>query len=254
MPLASFLNRLEALGLSASGRAQLEIVQKKGRCYAPKELILRDNDPVDDVIIVEKGMVRCSKTVDRRLGMNTSLALPGEAFDVGTLITGKASYHAHAVADCWVIQSPRSEWLKLCETDNTLWQALWRLSVLQAEIGRQWLVNIGRRVSTHRIAFFLLELQTRLGAGPDFYLPLHQYDLAETLGMSLVHTNKSLKQLREWKLVAIKAGHVRVLDQPGLESLASFDPTYLNEIAYDRVRLPAITYAPSSSAADGLFK
>ena len=96
------------------------------------------------------------------------------------------------------------------------------------------LVGIGRRDAQARMAHFLLELGSRLalvgiGSKEGFDCPLTQYHLADTLGLSAVHVNRILRQLRESGLVTFRDGHVTFHDHRGLVSLADFDPAYLDQ-------------------------
>jgi len=96
------------------------------------------------------------------------------------------------------------------------------------------LVGIGRRDALARMAHFLLELGSRLalvgiGSKHGFDCPLTQYHLADTLGLSAVHVNRVLRQLREKGLVTFRDGHVTVHDYEGLAELAEFDPAYLDQ-------------------------
>ncbi|MQX38627.1 Crp/Fnr family transcriptional regulator, partial [Roseospira navarrensis] len=95
------------------------------------------------------------------------------------------------------------------------------------------LVNIGRRSAIERTAHFFLELGQRLAlighvTNNGFACPLNQYVLADALGLSAIHVNRILRQLRERGLITLKAQQVIILDLAGLEKLAGFDSGYLN--------------------------
>lgn len=84
------------------------------------------------------------------------------------------------------------------------------------------------------MAHFLLELGSRLalvgvGSREGFDCPLTQYHLADKLGLSAVHVNRVLRQLREHGLVTFRDGRVTFQDYGGLADLAEFDPTYLDQ-------------------------
>jgi CRP-like cAMP-binding protein len=94
-------------------------------------------------------------------------------------------------------------------------------------------VNIGRRSAIERTAHFFLELGQRLAligrvTNNGFARPLNQYVLADALGLSAIHVNRILRQLRERGLITLKAQQVIILDLAGLEDLAGFDSGYLN--------------------------
>ncbi len=96
----------------------------------------------------------------------------------------------------------------------------------------QHLANVGRRNALERTAHLLLELTARLqrvGAVDrnSFDCPLTQYDLADALGLTPIHVNRMLRELRERKFLEFRQGHVRLLDYRGLAKFAGFDGEYI---------------------------
>ncbi|MFW2544957.1 Crp/Fnr family transcriptional regulator [Primorskyibacter sp. 2E107] len=96
------------------------------------------------------------------------------------------------------------------------------------------LVGIGRRDADARMAHFLLEMGSRLalvslGTKEGYDCPLTQYHLADALGLSAIHVNRVLRQLRESGLVTFRDGRVSFEDHAGLVDLAEFDPAYLDQ-------------------------
>ncbi|MDN3720500.1 Crp/Fnr family transcriptional regulator [Roseibium salinum] len=96
------------------------------------------------------------------------------------------------------------------------------------------LVGLGRRDADARMAHFLLELGSRLalvgmGGRAGYDCPLTQYHLADALGLSAVHVNRVLRQLRERGLVTFRNGRVTFDDYAALIDLADFDPAYLDQ-------------------------
>jgi CRP-like cAMP-binding protein len=92
--------------------------------------------------------------------------------------------------------------------------------------------SVGRRKALARVAHLLLELGRRLeiagAASKDgFRCPLTQYDLADALGLTAIHVNRMLRELREREFIEFRQKTIRFLDKPGLERLADFEPGYL---------------------------
>ncbi|RWX70976.1 Crp/Fnr family transcriptional regulator [Mesorhizobium sp. M4B.F.Ca.ET.089.01.1.1] len=106
--------------------------------------------------------------------------------------------------------------------------SLARLNAILAE----HLVNVGRRNAMSRTAHFLLELEERLSSvglsvHGRYECPLTQHELADILGMTTVHVNRTLSELRKADLVSFKAGHVEILNRKNLVKVAGFDNEYL---------------------------
>ena len=104
---------------------------------------------------------------------------------------------------------------------------------IDGAVHRQWLVMTGRAPAQTRFAHLLCELLLRLqavGQAQDrrFHLPLTQQTLGDMLGISTVHVNRTLQDLRAEGLVTWNGGVVEILGWDRLQEIAEFDPTYLN--------------------------
>jgi CRP-like cAMP-binding protein len=111
-------------------------------------------------------------------------------------------------------------------------EALWRHTLVEAEIYRQWMMGLGRRSAPARLAHFFCEQWTRLKSvglanGSSCELPLRQTDIADALGLSTVHVNRSMQMLRREGLVDLRKAELTVLNWEGLTERAEFDPAYL---------------------------
>ncbi|AWD22987.1 Crp/Fnr family transcriptional regulator [Fuscovulum blasticum] len=118
------------------------------------------------------------------------------------------------------------------ETPRLATAVLWAASRDEAMVVEH-LVDLGRRNATERMAHFLLELGARLrlvglADKTGFSCPLSQYLLADTLGLSAVHVNRVLRELREEGLVTFQKGHVTFDDYEALVEFAGFDRAYLD--------------------------
>ncbi len=96
----------------------------------------------------------------------------------------------------------------------------------------QHLVDVGRRRPIDRVAHFFLELSSRLnlvglGTKTAYRCPLTQSLIADALGLTAVHFNRVLRQLRELNAMRFHEGWVELLDPKRLERLADFDSSYL---------------------------
>jgi CRP-like cAMP-binding protein len=110
--------------------------------------------------------------------------------------------------------------------------ALWRETLLEAAVFREWIVNVGRRSAVVRLAHLLTELGLRLqrtGVAADrFELPMTQQDLADTLGLTPVHVNRVIQELRRDGLLELRKHSVYLPDLPRLKKLGDFDDLYLH--------------------------
>jgi CRP-like cAMP-binding protein len=106
--------------------------------------------------------------------------------------------------------------------------------LIDAAMFREWIVNVGQRPAPARLAHVMIELRERLRIigrvdGASFEMPLTQEQISEALGVTAVHANRVIRQLREEGIVELQRGRVTVLDEPRFLELADFDRRYLHQ-------------------------
>ena len=122
---------------------------------------------------------------------------------------------------------------ELCHAQTRLAGAFWRETLVDGAIFREWMLNVGRREAYGRLAHLLCEMVSRLRAvglvqDNTCELPITQSELGDALGISTVHVNRTLQDLRAAGLISLKGGTLSVLDWDGLKHAGEFDPTYLH--------------------------
>jgi CRP-like cAMP-binding protein len=110
----------------------------------------------------------------------------------------------------------------------------WRETLIDAAVFREWMVGLGRRNAHQRVAHLICEMLLRakavgLARDHEYPFPLTQTELADAIGLTVVHVNRVLRSLREDQLLKIDRNGVSILDWPGLKELAEFDPLYLHQ-------------------------
>jgi CRP-like cAMP-binding protein len=160
----------------------------------------------------------------------TALALPGDVLNLETLMLGLSSQDVVALSTC---QVGVARWSRLAEVLSLNCATGGRqLLARRVAIQREWLVCLGRRPALARIAHLICEILVRseeagLANGDSFAFPLRQADFADVLGLSEVHLNRKLQELRRCGLISWRESCIKVNDREGLESLAAFNPEYL---------------------------
>ena len=115
----------------------------------------------------------------------------------------------------------------------TLTELLWRDTLIDAAIFREWIVAMGQRPAQSHLAHLLCEVFTRLRAGGltqdhSCSLPLTQEELGDACGLSTVHVNRTLQDLRRHGLIQLQHSRLTILDWARLKEVAQFDPAYLH--------------------------
>ena len=161
-----------------------------------------------------------------------AIHIPGDFVDLHSYPLKRLEHSVAALTDVKVAMFPHTAVRALTAQSPTLTELLWRSTLIDAAINREWIVSVGARSAVVRLAHLFCEMYVRLeriGMAPDrtFALPLTQVDLADATGLTAVHANRMLRQLREQGLVAFRHGEVEILDWDGLRAFADFDPAYL---------------------------
>jgi CRP-like cAMP-binding protein len=162
----------------------------------------------------------------------TELHVSGDFADLHSFTLKRLDHSVMTLTPCRVAILPHANLVKLTEQYPHLTRLYWFATNLDAAIHREWEVSLGRRNAAARMAHLFCELQVRLGLvglveGDSYKLDLTQTDLAECLGLTAVHVNRTLRELREQGLMEFRSGIVAISDPPGLRRLAEFDPAYL---------------------------
>ena len=167
-----------------------------------------------------------------------SLLVAGDVIDLRRFVLGGEQSPLAALSPVGIAAIPDASLFALLETAPRITRALWSTTLIEESISREWLVSIGKRSAIERVAHLLCETYLRLAAvghndGHRFPLPLTQSELADALGLSTVHVNRTLQELRRLNLIAFHSGIVDLFDFSALAQLGLFSPEYLH------LRVPA---------------
>lgn len=195
--------------------------------------VVREGDRPEECCLLAEGFAFRSKTTFDGERQILSLHIPGEIPDLQSLHLGVMDHDLYTLTSCDLGFIAHSALKALNVARPHVAAALWRETLIDAAVFREWIVNVGRRPGPVRMAHLLAELRYRLevvGRAPDdtFHFPITQHELGDCLGLSTVHVNRILKELRSAGLVETERGTFHLPDKVRLEELAQFDPTYLH--------------------------
>lgn len=162
----------------------------------------------------------------------TELHVAGDFLDLHSFTLKRLDHDVLTLTPCTIAIVPHEALREITTDLPHLTRVYWFGTNLDAAIHREWEVSLGRRTAPARIAHLFCELYVRLdivGLAEDlsYRLDLTQTDLAECLGLTPVHVNRMLKQLREQGLVTFRNGMVDIHDWDGLQQAGEFSPDYL---------------------------
>jgi CRP-like cAMP-binding protein len=195
-------------------------------------IVVRAHVPVNYSSILLSGLACRFKDLRDGSRQITELHVAGDYVDLHSFTLKYLDHDVGALTDCRFAIVPHDKLREITEQFPHLTRVYWFATNLDAAIHREWELSLGRRTSLARVAHLLCELKVRLGivglaSETGYELPLTQMDLAECLGITSVHVNRTLKELREGGLVEFRGGKVDILDWAGLQRAAEFHDAYL---------------------------
>src|SRR3954471_4554349 len=178
---------------------------------------------------------RCSRRIMAEEGKRQifSFHIPGDIPDLQSLHLDVMDHSLSTLSACKVMFIPHETVCDLVRQCPRIGDAFWRETLIDAAVFREWIMNLGRREAYGRMAHLLCEFYVRLRAvgltnGDAYAMPLTQAELADATGLSAVHVNRTLQELRGEGLITWRAGSVAVLDWDRLKEAGEFDPAYLH--------------------------
>ena len=198
----------------------------------PRESVVRQGDVPRSAHVLLEGQTCRYRLLANGRRQITAILVPGDVCDLEAAMRSRADYFVETLAPSVLGEIPLARLDPSDDADPETRRALWRHLLRDEAIAREWMVGLGRRSAKERIAHLFCELRERLrmsglGAGDCYDLHLTQADLADVLGLSTVHVNRSLKELRQDGLAEVRRGALHVADPAALAKLAGFDPAYL---------------------------
>jgi CRP-like cAMP-binding protein len=220
--------------LDADDEAVLSALPMRVRSFQADEDVVQEGQRPADSVLVLTGFLCRYKLVGDGKRQILSFHKPGDIPDLqslflgimdhnlGTLVPSELAFIAHSDLHAVVDRYPR------------IAAAFWRDTLVDAAIFREWMVSLGRRSAYQRLAHLVCEMATRFDAvgmaeNRTFAFPVTQTELGDALGLSYVHVNRTLMELRADRLIRWQDSTVAILDWPRLVEAADFDPTYLHQ-------------------------
>lgn len=231
-----FIRKLgQVIHLSADDQRLLERLtwEQHVRRIRPREDIVCEGDEPGEVHLILSGWACRSKQLEDGRGAILAFLLPGDLCDLDTFRRHAMDHSVGALTAVSVAGIPRPLLEELMLHHTRIAQALWGHVVLDAAIQREWTLNLSQRTAYERLCHLLCELFLRLRAvgltqGSSCELPITQAKLAEATGLTLVHLNRMLQELRAANLVVLKNKTLTIPNLEALMSAALFNPSYLH--------------------------
>ncbi|MGY2053125.1 Crp/Fnr family transcriptional regulator [Methylobacterium sp. JK268] len=220
--------------LSVDDRQALErAASGKLRRLAAREDIVREGDAPRRVNLLLDGWACRYKVLEDGRRQIAAFLLPGDLCDIRLFILRSMDHSVGTLSPATVAEISRETILDLTDNFPRVSRALWWYSLVEEATQREWTTNLGQRDALERIAHLFCEVFIRLRSvgltdGTSCDLPVTQVELADATGLSTVHVNRTLQELRARGLVVLRGKVLTIPNLAALQDAALFSPNYLH--------------------------
>ncbi|WP_441011847.1 Crp/Fnr family transcriptional regulator [Methylobacterium sp. NMS12] len=232
--MAMLLRKLESIGtLSDVERQAIQGLPVRTQTLNARQDIVRDGDRPSHCCLILDGWACRYKLLHEGRRQILSFHIAGDVPDLQTLHLPTMDHSLATVTKATVAFIPHESLRELTVNFPSIGALLWRDTLVDAGIFREWITGLGRRSAFERIAHLFCEMYLKLqavGLAGDFRcrMPTTQNDLADALGLTPVHVNRVLRDMRGLALITLRSSTLVIEAWDELLRVAEFDPTYLH--------------------------
>jgi CRP-like cAMP-binding protein len=232
--LAPMLDKLEQRGpLDSGDRDAVLALPHRVIKFRPQEYVVREGDQPQNTCLILDGFAFRHKVAGNGGRQIFSIHMKGDLADLQNSLLGTADHNLQALTHVEVALIPVEAIRAIAFARPSVGRAMWNETLIEASIFREWILNVGRRDARTRAAHMLCEFALRLElAGlserDNYELPMTQEQLADALGLTSVHVNRTLMGLREDGLIVRTQRSVQIDDWHELAKVGDFDSAYLH--------------------------
>ena len=219
--------------VSAHEEQMLRTAVAEVETFRPGKTIIRAGATLTRSALLIDGLVARYKDLSEGQRQIMEVHVTGDFLDLHGFLLKKLDHDIGAITRATIGFVPHDTLRRITEEAPHLTRLLWLSTLMDSSIQRERILSVGRRPALARIAHLLCELYIRfdiigLAEGMSYPLPFTQADLADATGLTSVHVNRMLRELREQGLLTFRGGRVAIHDWERLQEVAEFDPIYLH--------------------------
>ena len=219
--------------VSQEEKSLLAQLRSRERSFDAREEVVAEGSRPTSSLLLTEGFACRAKTLANGKRQITAIHIAGDYVDLHSYLLKKMDHSVIAITPCKFIVTDHTSVKRLLESSEHLTRLLWLMTIIDAATHREWITSMGRRSSMAHLAQLFCELYVKceivgLTEGYSYNFPLTQAELGDVLGLSVVHVNRTLQDLRAEGVIQWEDRMVTILNWQRLQRLADFDPTYLN--------------------------
>ncbi|MCJ2082990.1 Crp/Fnr family transcriptional regulator [Methylobacterium sp. J-090] len=228
-----FRRKLESLvPLSAAAGDHLEEITTIYDSHPTRANLVPREDMRGGRLVLMEGFACHYRTVAGGRRQIIAYLVPGDSYDLDTALQNRPDHVMMALTPVRIVRLARAAVADATQDHPAIAEGLRVAGQVEEATVREWLVDIGGRPALERIAHLFCELELRLRAvglaeADRFDMPITQCDLADTVGLSSVHVNRTLQELRRQRLITLSGRTLTILNRSTFQAMAGFRPDYL---------------------------
>ncbi|MET0179903.1 MAG: Crp/Fnr family transcriptional regulator [Novosphingobium sp.] len=232
--LSPLTRRLSLISpLSAEDETAVLALPHTLRSLENAQYVVREGDRATLSCLVLDGFAIRHKVTSEGGRQILNVHMAGDMVDLQNSLLEVADHNVQALSKLKAAFIPREAIIELAFERPAVGKALWLETLVEGSIAREWIVNVGRRSALQRIAHLLCEFAYRLGAvgldqACEYELPMTQEQIADTVGLTPVHVNRTLKEIDRLGLTRRTKKSIAITDLAKLARYADFRSTYLH--------------------------
>ena len=233
-PLAPLVRKLRLLtALDEQDESAILALPHLVRHLEGGKYIVREGDKPTHCCLVVSGFAIRHKLVEGGGRQIVNIHVAGDMVDLQNSLLATSDHNVQTLTATEAAFIPREALVELAFQRPAVGKALWLETLVEASIAREWIANVGRRDARARVAHLLVEFAYRLdavgiGAECNYQLPMTQEQLADTVGLTAVHVNRTLMGLDAEGLTTRSKRSVKITDLKRMAEVADFRSTYLH--------------------------
>jgi len=229
--------KLERLAhLDETDRQAIRALNARIETHPAQRVLVKDGARATHCTLLIDGFACRHKETSNGGRQLLSLHLPGDFLDLQAMFLTNTDFTVQTMSPATIVRVPAADLRALAQARPNICMALWRDTLIDASIAREWIVNVGRRGAMARVAHLLCEYAARrdaAGFGPPerFDLPMTQEQIGDATGLTSVHVNRKLHDLEDMGVITRDRRDLHIRDWPKLKRIGDFDAAYLHQAA-----------------------
>ena len=210
-----------------------QIASRNVREIGPRRDLIREGEKPRAVNLILDGWACCYKQLPDGRRQIVSFFIAGDLCDPIVFILSEMDHSIGAITHVRYAEISPADFEDLMMRSPRVTEALWWCELVNTAVAREWTVNVGQRSAFERIAHLFCEMYLRLKTvglvdNGHCHWPLTQADLAEATGLTAVHVNRTLQDMRRRRLIELQGRKLTIVDLDRLKAAAMFNPNYLH--------------------------